>query len=81
MISQTCLMAPTGVPVAVMTHWAPPPPVEGASRLLPAGQVAGALSDEDAVAPRPVTAAIQPGQLSPTTMTPVAARATTLPES
>ena len=40
MISQTCLIAPTGVPVDVITHWSCPlvPPV-GCSSSLPIGQV------------------------------------------
>ena len=41
MISQTCLTAPTGVPVAAITHWAGPPPLVGAASVLPAGHVLG----------------------------------------
>ena len=46
MISYTCLIAPTGVPVEVITHCTPPeePPCE-VCKLLPAGQVVGVADD------------------------------------
>ena len=71
MINQTCFTAPTGVPVAVITHWSVPPPA-GTCRVLPAGQVAGA-ADEEAVAAIPVTATTQTA-IIPTEAVTVAAR-------
>src|SRR5580692_7822740 len=52
MISHTCLIAPTGVPVEVMTHcaWLLDPPW-GTCNELPAGQVVLGGEADDAVVP------------------------------
>jgi hypothetical protein len=52
MISQTCLIAPTGVPVDVMTHCAWPfDPPWGTCNELPAGQLVLGGAADDAVVP------------------------------
>ena len=64
MISHTCLTAPTGVPVDVMTHWASErgPPRE-TCRLLPIGQLVvvaydGVVPTKPVAIPTPETVAI-----------------------
>jgi hypothetical protein len=72
MMSHTCLIAPTGVPVEVMTHCVSKgePPL-GDSRLLPAGQLV-VVADEVAVPtnvveiPTPETVAIKTAASSTT---------------
>src|SRR5277367_4567954 len=57
MINQTCLTAPTSVPVEVTTHEASEPSL-GTCRVLPTGQV-GELADDEALEAMPVTATTQ----------------------
>jgi hypothetical protein len=61
MISHTCLIPPTGVPVEVMTHWTSlGDPPRATCSVLPTGQDVGDAADgvvptKDVATPMPVT--------------------------